>query len=450
VQILGDSSGTVAHLFERECSIQRRYQKIIEEAPSPVVDGELRERLCSAAVAAGEAIGYVGAGTVEFVLDAQLRFFFLEVNTRLQVEHPVTEAITGLDLVRLQLEIAGGAPLPPDVLGAGISGHAIEARLYAEDVRGGYLPASGDVHDLQIGEGLRVDAEFTAGTRVSTFYDSMLAKVISHAGTRDEARRALAAGLDRARVHGVSTNRDLLVAVLRNSEFAAGRIDTGLLDRHPPEELVPERVVPPEHLLAVALAAQAQHRAIAPVLTTLPVGWRNNSSELQHVELAVGETVHRVGYAIDRHGLRAEVDGRALSVPQLFSVTNGVVDLAVAGIRRRISVATYDGTTYVDSVLGHDVLTEVERFPDPAATVTAGSLLAPMPGTVVRVAVSVGDTVAAGATVLAIEAMKMDHTIAAPADGYVDEVHVEVGSQVDTGQVLAVLSDVAVEGGPDE
>jgi acetyl/propionyl-CoA carboxylase alpha subunit len=212
-------------------------------------------------VAAGRAIGYVGAGTVEFVLDAAGRFYFLEVNTRLQVEHPVTELITGLDLVRLQLEIAAGQPLPPQVTRAGFTGHAIEARLYAEDVPAGYLPASGDVHTLEIdaADGLRVDAGFASGTRVSTFYDSMLAKVIGYGPTRDDARRVLAAALARARLHGVVTNRDLLVGILREPEFAAGQIDTGYLDRHRPGELSPPHPeAGPVHLLAVALAGQAR------------------------------------------------------------------------------------------------------------------------------------------------------------------------------------------------
>ena len=290
VQIFGDQAGTVVHLFERECSVQRRYQKIIEEAPSPAVGPDLREELCRAAVAAGRAIGYVGAGTVEFVLDSSGRFWFLEVNTRLQVEHPVTELITGLDLVQVQLEVATGRPLPPEVTGATFSGHAVEARLYAEDVAAGYLPASGDVarFDIPAGPGLRVDAGFASGTRVSTFYDSMLAKVIGFGRTRDQARRVLAGALARARLHGVVTNRDLLVGVLREPEFASGAIDTGYLTRHRPEDLCPPAPVPPEHVLAVALAEQARRRQDAPVLATLPSGWRNNPSAPQRVSYTAG------------------------------------------------------------------------------------------------------------------------------------------------------------------
>ena len=470
VQIFGDQAGTVVHLFERECSIQRRYQKIIEEAPSPAVDDELRAELCRAAVAAGQAIGYVGAGTVEFVLDASGRFYFLEVNTRLQVEHPVTELITGLDLVRLQLEIAAGLPLPPQVTGAVFTGHAIEARLYAEDVPAGYLPASGDVHTLEIdaADGLRVDAGFASGTRVSTFYDSMLAKVIGYGPTRDGARRVLAAALSRARLHGVVTNRDLLVGVLREPEFAAGQIDTGYLDRHRPEELNPPHPqAGPVHLLAVALAGQARRRAEAPVLGTLPSGWRNNPSAPQRANYELDGRPAEVSYRFGPDGLRAAVDGAAADGAALGGAALGgvllhgtrpdpiahgrpgrtLVDLEIGGIRRVIQVATAGRTFYVDSALGHSVVTEADRFPDPAALAQAGSLLAPMPGTVVRVEAAVGDLVEAGAVILAIEAMKMEHSVHAPARGIVTELPISVGAQVDSGSVLAVLEEPVVEGG---
>jgi len=463
VQIFGDRAGTVVHLFERECSIQRRYQKIIEEAPSPAVHDELRAGLCRAAVAAGQAIGYVGAGTVEFVLDASGHFYFLEVNTRLQVEHPVTELITGLDLVRLQLEIAAGQPLPPQVTRAVFTGHAIEARLYAEDVPAGYLPASGDVHTLEIdaADGVRVDAGFASGTRVSTFYDSMLAKVIGYGPTRDDARRVLAAALSRARLHGVVTNRDLLVGILREPEFAAGQIDTGYLDRHWPEELSPvEAQTGPVHLLAVALAGQARRRAEAPVLGTLPSGWRNNPSGPQRANYELDGQPAEVSYRFGRDGLQAAVDGAAVDGAALGAVLGDVllngtwpdpiahggpgrtlVDLEIGGIRRVIQVAQAGRTFYVDSALGHSVVTEADRFPDPAALAQAGSLLAPMPGTVVRVEAAVGDLVEAGAVILAIEAMKMEHSIRAPARGIVTELPISVGTQVDSGSVLAVLEE---------
>jgi propionyl-CoA carboxylase alpha chain len=445
VQIVGDQAGTVVHLFERECSIQRRYQKIIEEAPSPVVDDALRAQLCQAAVTAGKAIGYVGAGTVEFVLDASGSFYFLEVNTRLQVEHPVTELITGVDLVKLQLDIAAGAPIPDEVSQAQISGHAIEARLYAEDAAAGYLPTSGDVHTFEFTpvDGLRIDAGFASGTRVSTFYDSMLAKVIGFGATRDDARRRLASSLSRARLHGVTTNRDLLVAILREDEFAAGAIDTGYLERHPYDELVPARGEDAlaVHVLAAALADQAARRGQALVLAGLPSGFRNNPSAPQTATYELDGTPAEVTYRFDRDGLRATVAGKPVADAKLLAATPARVDLACAGIRRIVDVTRVGTTAYVDSPLGHDALVEVERFPDPSATAHAGSLLAPMPGTVVRVAAAVGDSVEAGAAIITIEAMKMEHAIRAPVAGIVTALPVTAGSQVDSGAVLAVVEE---------
>jgi propionyl-CoA carboxylase alpha chain len=455
VQIVGDQAGTVVHLFERECSIQRRYQKIIEEAPSPVVDDSLRAQLCQAAVTAGQAIGYVGAGTVEFVLDASGRFYFLEVNTRLQVEHPVTELITGIDLVKLQLDIAAGAPIPDEVSQARISGHAIEARLYAEDAAAGYLPTSGDVHTFEFPGtdftgtdftgtgGLRIDAGFASGTRVSTFYDSMLAKVIGFGATRDDARRRLAGSLSRARLHGVTTNRDLLVAVLREAEFAAGAIDTGYLERHPYDELVPARGEDAlaVHALAAALADQAARRGQAPVLASLPSGFRNNPSAPQTAAYEQNGTPVEVTYRFDRDGLTATVAGKPVPGATVLSATPARVDLVCAGIRRIVDVTRIGATAYVDSALGHDALAEVERFPDPSAAAHAGSLLAPMPGTVVRIAVAAGDSVAAGSAIITIEAMKMEHTIRTPAAGVVTDLPVPLGAQVDSGTVLAVVEE---------
>jgi acetyl/propionyl-CoA carboxylase alpha subunit len=445
VQIIGDQGGTVVHLFERECSIQRRYQKIIEEAPSPAVDETLRAELCQAAVAAGKAIGYIGAGTVEFVLDASGRFYFLEVNTRLQVEHPVTELVTGIDLVKLQLEIAAGQPIGDDVARATITGHAIEARLYAEDVPAGYLPTSGNLHSFCIPalDLLRVDAGFASGTQVSTFYDSMLAKVIGYGATRDDARRLLAGSLSRARLHGVTTNRDLLVGILREDEFAAGAIDTGYLERHPYAELVsgPPAGTRTAHLLAAALAGQAARRAAAPVLASLPSGFRNNPSAPQSVSYERGGERVEVTYRIDGARITATVAGEPIPEVTLLSATPGQVDLVCGGVRRVVDVTRIGAVSYVDSAAGHDALAEVERFPDPGAAAHAGSLLAPMPGTVVRVDVAVGDNVEAGTAIVTIEAMKMEHAVRSPGRGTVTAVSVAVGAQVDSGTVLAVMEE---------
>ena len=440
VQIVGDAGGEVVHLFERECSIQRRYQKIVEECPSPAVDETLRAELGAAAVAAGKAIGYTGAGTVEFVLDKDGAFFFLEVNTRLQVEHPVTELVTGIDLVALQLRVAEGHPLPEDARTAQVTGHAIEVRLYAEDVPAGYLPATGTLHRFAVPTmpGLRVDAGVTDGSVVSPHYDPMLAKVIAHAPTRADAARTLARALAQAGLHGVTTNRDLLVGILRDEEFLAGGTDTGFLGRHP-------ELVTPDHdagdrvrAVAAALAGQALRRKEAPVLGGLPSGWRNVGGPPQAVAYAVGERTLDVTYAFRRSGLEVAVDGEPLELT-LVAASPEQVTLEVDGVRRTHRVHRAGGHTFVDSPDGSSSFVDVPRFADPNAVAHAGSMLAPMPGTVVRVLAATGDSVTAGAALVVLEAMKMEHTVAAPVDGVVTSVDVAPGDQVETRQILAVV-----------
>jgi acetyl/propionyl-CoA carboxylase alpha subunit len=358
----------------------------------------------------------------------------------------VTELITGLDLVRLQLEIAEVAPLPPEVTGARISGHAIEARLCAEEPRAGFRPAAGVLHRFQIPDlpGVRTDSGVADGSVVGVHYDSMLAKVIAHGPTRDAARRRLARALAGARLHGVATNRDLLVAVLREPEFAAGQIDTGYLTRHDPAELDagPSPLALELHLAAAALADQAARRAAAPVLPGLPSGWRNVRSEDQHAAYLHEGERHEVRYRLDRDGLAMAVDGRPLDGTELGPARADHVELTVAGIARQFSVRRAGDAVYVDSPLGATTLTEAERFPLPDALAAAGSLLAPMPGTVVRVAVAVGDKVEAGTPMVILEAMKMEHVVAAPAAGVVAEVAVQAGQAVDGGAELARVDPV--------
>jgi len=445
VQIFADSHGQVVHLFERECSIQRRYQKIIEEAPSPAVGEALRHELGSAAIAAAKAIGYVGAGTVEFILDASGEFFFLEVNTRLQVEHPVTELITGLDLVALQIAVAEGRPLPAAALTPRIGGHAIEARLYAEDVPAGYLPATGTLQAFEIPAlpGVRIDAGFRSGDEVSPFYDPMLAKVIAYAPTRDQAARLLARALAEARVHGVVTNRDLLVGILREPDFLDGEIDTGYLERHDAVALSAgdprrDRV----HVLAAALADQAGRRRDTAALSTLPSGWRNVPNDRQRVSYALadrGHEVTEVTYRLIGTHVEAGVDGVDLEHVRVRACTPELIDLEVAGVRHRVRVARRGDVRYADSPLGASVLIEQPRFPEVGVEAPTGSLLAPMNGTVVRVEAAVGDTVEAGALLIVLEAMKMEHVVRAPHAGTLTHVSVVTGGSVDQGTVLAIV-----------
>jgi acyl-CoA carboxylase subunit alpha len=448
VQIFGDDHGRVIHLYERECSIQRRHQKVVEESPSPAVGRALREAICKAAVAGGEAIGYRSAGTVEFLLAPTGEFFFLEVNARLQVEHPVTELVTGLDLVRLQLEVARGASLPAQEEVPPMRGHAVEVRLYAEDPERDFAPSTGTLHrfGFETGRGLRLDAGVEEGSEVSVHYDPMLAKVIAWAPSREEAAAKLARALAGARLHGPRTNRDLLVRILRHPEFLAGATDTHFLERHSPVELgaplcdpAGERV----HALAAALALQAERRAAARVLGSLPSGWRNVPSEdpLQELEGRAGRIAVRYRLGPDR--LRAQLDGEALPGLRLHGVRAGEVDLEVAGVRTRVALQRVGERVFADSALGASELRVVPRFAEPETERAAGSLVAPMPGLVRQVRVAVGDRVAAGDVLLILEAMKMETPIRAPAAGRVSELRAEAGAQVEAGALLAVIDEEA-------
>jgi propionyl-CoA carboxylase alpha chain len=463
IQIFGDTHGTIVHLFERECSIQRRHQKIIEESPSPALSAELRRVMGDAAVAAGRAINYVGAGTVEFILAPGGEFFFLEVNTRLQVEHAVTEAVTGLDLVALQISVTEGEPLPPAATAPTLIGHAIEARLYAEDPLNDYLPVTGIVRtfDVPIRDGIRVDSGIGAGSEISVNYDPMLAKVIAYGRNRGEAIRKLSGALRQARIHGLTTNRELLVGILDHPEFGEGRYDTHFLDRHPPESFARGIDDPAElslYAAAAALADQAQNRRDAKVWSAAPSGWRNNRSGLNTRTYITDSSSLHVAYGFGRQaegfvheaaessaGARqsvVKVNDALLDDVMLGEITPESVELIVRGVRRCFMV-TFNGTLVdVDSARGSVALTEQVRFPEAEVEVAPGSLVAPMPGIVVRVDVTEGDQVFAGQSLLLLEAMKMEHSVVAPADGVIKVIRVAVRETVDSGQVLVVIEEV--------
>jgi acetyl/propionyl-CoA carboxylase alpha subunit len=445
VQIFGDTHGTVVHLFERECSIQRRYQKIIEEAPSPAVEEALRAQLGDAAVAAGAAIGYTGAGTVEFVMAPSGEFFFLEVNTRLQVEHPVTEEITGLDLVALQIQVAEGEPLPVEAREATITGHAVEARLYAEDPTADYLPGSGTLHRFRIPAlpGVRVDTGVRDGSVIGTNYDPMLAKVIAYGKTRGDAARKLARALAEAQIHGLVTNRDLLVAILREPEFLAGATDTGYLTRHQPADLVGptgERTLA-VHALAAAIAGQVERRATARVQRAVPTGWRNVASAPQRADYRGGDTEITLTYRFTWDGLEAFVNGAALPGVEVLDARPDQVDLRVGGVRRTVRVHALEDTVYCDSVLGATTFAEAPRLPEPGTDAAPGSLFAPMPGTVIRVVAERGQQVEAGAVIVVFEAMKMEHSVRTPVAGTVTELSIQTGQTVEAGEIVAVITE---------
>jgi propionyl-CoA carboxylase alpha chain len=448
VQIMGDRRGTVIHLFERECSIQRRHQKVIEESPSPTIDDELRARLCTAAVDAGRALGYEGAGTVEFVVGAGGEPAFLEVNTRLQVEHPVTEAVAGVDLVRLQLLVAEGQPLPIAQSELRSHGHAIEARLYAEDPASGYLPAAGRIISLCPGsaEEVRWDAGVRTGSIVSSYYDPMLAKVIAWAETRGEAARSLERALRQTHFHGPATNRDLLCGVLRHPEFLAGELTTSFLDEHFSEKSQraprPAADVIERAAIAAALTGEAQRRAGR----TLPSGWRNNRANDQTVCLQLAGDAIDVAYRQERDGAwTVTVAGRSIRAERPAAHADSI-ELVLDGHRVVATVsaaAEADGLHWeVTTPRGHAHLVELPRFPDPAPPEVAGATRAPMHGTVVAIPVRVGDRVAKGELLCIVEAMKMEQQLIAPYDALVASLEVKVGDSVETDQVLAVLDEV--------
>ncbi|WP_217206654.1 biotin carboxylase N-terminal domain-containing protein [Streptomyces sp. AC550_RSS872] len=420
VQILADTHGTVWALGTRDCSLQRRHQKVIEEAPAPGLSEQLTDELHALAVRAARAVDYVGAGTVEFLV-ADEKAHFLEMNTRLQVEHPVTEAVFGLDLVAEQLSVAEGRALPADPPRA--RGHAIEARLYAEDPARDWAPQTGTLHRFAVPDGVRLDTGFTDGDEIGVHYDPMLAKLVAHAPTRAAAIRRLAGALERATIHGPLTNRDLLVRSLRHEEFTSARMDTGFYDRHRTDltEPTPDPYAP----LAAALADAHGRSRFG--------GWRNVPSQPQTKRYAVAGEEVETRYRHTRPG------GLAADGVWVVHADARLVVLEVDGVRRNFEVARYGDEIHVNTTR----LTALPRFPAPTAQHAPGSLLAPMPGTVVRVAggLAVGAAVRAGQPLLWLEAMKMQHKVVAPSTGTLSALHAVPGQQVTVGALLAVVQE---------
>ncbi|GGB21158.1 3-methylcrotonyl-CoA carboxylase subunit alpha [Sphingomonas metalli] len=401
VQVFGDRHGQVVHLFERDCSLQRRHQKVIEEAPAPGMDDATRAAVCEAAVRAARAVDYVGAGTIEFIADASTGLsadciWFMEMNTRLQVEHPVTEAITGVDLVEWQLRIAAGEPLPLAQEALAIHGHAIEARLYAEDPAKGFLPSTGTLTAFSLGDGVRVDSGVEEGDAISPWYDPMIAKLIAHGDTREEARAALAGALDATVVWPVRSNAGFLVEALDHPDFVAGRVDTGLIAREGEALMPPAR--PSEEALGAAAALLAPPGPLS--------GFRLNAPRrAESLFLLDGQPI---GIASARHGHAARTlpDGRLL--------------VAEGGQSWVLSPWRADGGA---EGAGSD-----------------GAILSPMPGRVIAVDVAAGQPVIKGQRLVTIEAMKMEHALTAPFDGTVAELPVATGAQVAEGALLVRIA----------
>jgi propionyl-CoA carboxylase alpha chain len=440
IQILGDQHGHLVHLGERDCSIQRRHQKLIEESPSPALDQSAREAMAGAALTLARAIGYESAGTVEFLVDDETRdFYFLEVNARLQVEHPVSEQVSGIDIVREQLRLAQGEQLGYSQDDIVLRGHSIEVRLCAEDPLVGFLPATGTLAAFEPAREptLRWESGVERGSLVTVDFDPLLAKVISYGPTREAAAATLALGLERLHLGGVTTNRDFLVNVLRNEHFLGAETTTDFIERFDPLrtlDLNDDELT--RAACAGALWLQGRHRADAHVLADVSSGWRNARLPRQHVELLYGESSLIVNYVRRRDGT---FDLGELGHAVVHQWDADHIDVEVNTRRRRVRVTQVAGHLYVQSLHGTVDFEVVERFEVRRSELPAGGLSAPMPGRVLDVRVSPGQEVHAGETLIVLEAMKMEHVIAASADGTVDEVLVTKDDQVESGAPLLTM-----------
>jgi propionyl-CoA carboxylase alpha chain len=444
IQIIGDKHGNLVHCFERECSIQRRHQKIIEEAPSPAVSPEIREAMCDAALKAAASLGYSSAGTVEFLLSGS-EFYFLEVNARLQVEHPITEAIIGKDLVREQIRVAEGETLSFSQDDLRINGHAIEARLCAEDPNNDFLPSPGPVIIWQPStQGkARFDSGVESGSVIAVEFDPMIAKVIVHAPTRREAAARLARILETTQIHGLITNRDFLVTTLRHPSFLAGDTTTDFIERISPartREVTSDDLA--EASIAIAIESQARNHATTRVLKTMPSGWRNTILPFEMIDFQHLNRDCHVEYRSRRDGKfrfrTGDSPDELLVTP--YTCGNGLVDIDIDGRRVWYEVYRQGMQWYVHGRSGDLQITELPRYPVSGIDELAGGLTAPMPGAVLATEVNSGDKVSKGDLLLILEAMKMEHRITAPMDGIISELHVATGDQVENGQLLVTLN----------
>jgi acetyl-CoA carboxylase biotin carboxylase subunit len=452
VQILGDHHDNLIHLFERECSIQRRHQKIIEETPSPALSSELRERLCETAITAGRAIGYTSAGTVEFILAPSGEFYFIEVNTRLQVEHPITEMTTGLDLVKLQIEIAEGLCLSVAQEDVKQSGHAIEARLYAEDPANGFLPATGTLNDWHTPvslRGLRIDSGVELNNEVGIHYDPMLAKVIVRAADRETALQKLIYGLAHLSVLGVATNREFLIRTLEHSEFQGGQYHTDFVAQHLDELIAEDRGQDPLVAAVVATYLQRKMQNEATALPRAPRDYRNNPFRDPSIKLQVADATHEVSWKQIAHNeftvSTEDWQANLRLVSSELPGERGKVRVEIDGILRTFRIAESNDRFFVQSGSLSRVVTRLSRYPRSAKASEHESAFAPMPGQVLKVLVTVGQQVSAGAALVVLEAMKMEQTLRASTDGVVRAVLVKPGDVVAPGDTLVEIKALTTD-----
>lgn len=446
VQVFGDTHGNVVYLFERDCSIQRRHQKVVEEAPCPVMTEDLRARMGKAAVAAAKSCNYVGAGTVEFLLDSEGNFYFLEMNTRLQVEHPVTELITGLDLVEWQLRVANGEPLPLQQDELKLEGHAVEVRLYAEDPSQDFLPQTGSVllwqpagvdgcFDQQL-PNVRIDHGMTQQGVVSPYYDPMIAKVIAYGKTRVDAVRLLARAVEESVLLGVNSNKQFLVNLLRHPELVAGHTNTAFITEHFSDDVSLHPAKVDFESLAIAVALFAQPRQQAAASTESASQWHNVIEVAKTFKLQIGEQTHTIKVQDQQDGLQLQWNDDTAAI-QMIEKTVNQLTYVWHGVRRRVAFVQHGDTLYLDRGNGNLIVQDATY----AAPITAdaagdGQIRAPMDGAIVNVLVNAGDSVTKGQTLLILEAMKIQQQIKADVDGVVAEITGQVGQQVKKRQVL--------------
>ena len=448
IQIMGDLHGNLVHCFERECSIQRRHQKIIEEAPSPAVTTKVRKAMGDAAVTAAKSLGYASAGTVEFLLSGN-EFYFLEVNARLQVEHPITEEVIGHDLVREQIRVAEGEQLSFTQDDLKINGHAIEARLCAEDPENDFLPSPGTVVIWEpSNQGTaRFDSGVESGSVIAMEFDPMIAKVIVHAPTRREAANRLARILETTQVQGLTTNRDFLIATLRHPAFLNGDTTTDFIERMAPARTkLFSKTDFRDAAIAAVMESQAINRASAKVLRSIRSGWRNTIVPLERMMFESGEHQCQLEYRSRRDGkfmIRASINGEdseeLLVTP--YACGQGHVDIEIDGRRLNYKIHRENMNWHTHGNFGDQTLVQLPRFPASDESEIAGGLMAPMPGAVLATEIATGDKVAKGDLLLILEAMKMEHRITAPMDGKVAALHVEAGDQVSNGQLLVTINE---------
>lgn len=443
-QIFGDTHGNYVHLFERECSLQRRYQKVIEESPSPSLNEVLRKEMGEAAVAVAKAVNYTNAGTVEFILDDKNNFYFLEVNTRLQVEHPVTEETTGLDLVCLQIEVASGLPLSFRQEDLVQNGHAIEARICAEDAANNFLPATGDIlfWSEPALKGLRYDSGVATGSKVGTFYDSMIAKVIAKGENRSEAIQKLHTALDKMSVLGITTNKDFLKELLQHPQFVDGSFDTKLIERdfsdykrNPSEQAIYDIVI------AATLFAWQQRKEQDKVATSLN-GWRNNFYQKQVSKFLLGDQRIEAAYVFKKEN-KFNITIDAIDyLAEIFSSSPNQIVIQIDHHLQSFFIAKKQEDIFIQHpAAGTYQLKEIPRFQLPGSELSKGDYVAAMPGEVVKILVKPGDQVKAGKPLLVMSSMKMETTIEAHSDGEVEEVFVVEKSFVEANAVLIKMKD---------